>query len=390
MTPTTDGPPESSSPDSPESSEVRFQRNPGDLVRNNAENSDRRALELKLMHHYTALTARTLSDSPSQQNAWAVDIPPMAYDCPHLMDALLAVSALHLRTLNPDDKVLLHASHSYMASALTSYSSKLKDVINEQNAEALFATAALIAFQAAASRRFEPDRSEAEDSPDVEEYTLPMAWFHSFQGVKTVVMASWMYLRNSSRVYPIIVGQPPLALNLDPGRHAFFSFLLEGMDEDIERLPKALQQETRRSYMHAVAFLDWAHRTPKRPHILGFAATVCRRFVELIGEQDPRALAIIACFFAMTKVVDDRWWLEGIARKEVMGIYSLLPQEWRCKMEWPMTIVSQQGQMNEEIWGVPLDDGDEGAVTPRLGEPVMITEHIDLLANLMTTAQAVD
>lgn len=366
-----------SSPSSASSSLNRYYRRPCDLVRPETEN---RGFELKLMHHYTALTASTLSDSKSQQYAWAVDIPAMAYDCPYLMDALLAVSALHLRTIHPCDRALRDASHSYMASAIMAYSRVLQQGISEDNAEALFSTAALIAFQSSAIRCFEPDCSDGNS-----EYNLPTGWFHSFQGIKTVVMASWPWLRKSLRVYPIIVGQPPLALNLDPGRHSFFGFLIDDLDDDMSCNDDHVCDETRRAYRHAVAFLDWAHRTPRRPHILGFAATVDKRFVQLISSQDPRALVIIACFFAMMKVVDKTWWLAGIARKEVQGIRSLVPRDWYPKLEWSTTVACWEGEMDEAVWGVPLD-GLTSEDTPELGGQRSVIEHIDMLAHLMATA----
>jgi predicted phosphohydrolase len=96
------------------------------------------------MHHYTSVTSKTFSDSPAQKVAWQEDIPTIAYDAEYLMDAILAVSALHLRALNPSDRSVVRASHGYMASALAKFSSLLKDGVSELNAEALFSTAALI------------------------------------------------------------------------------------------------------------------------------------------------------------------------------------------------------------------------------------------------------
>lgn len=318
---------------------------PSDFLRADINPASSRLLELRLMHHFTAQTSQTFSDINEARNAWQVDIPTIAYGAQHLMDAILAVSALHLRALHPDDQTLVRASHGYMASALAQYSSLLTQGLSELNAEALFSTSALIAFQASASRRFEDlDRG----------YSLPLAWFHSFQGVKTVVMASWQWLRKSDRVSPIINSQHALALNLDPQRRLFFSPILEGLDAQLGSLPENLVAETRQAYEHAVAFLNWAHQSPIRNRILGFAATVSRRFVDLMAQKDPRALVIVACFFALTKIVDDVWWLQGVAKREVNGIFSLLPQEWLPKMEWPLKIANHEGVIDGELWGEPL------------------------------------
>lgn len=327
------------------------------------------------MHHYTALTAKTLSNVPNQQTAWQVDIPSLAYDAQYLMDAILAVSALHLRSLVPNDQTLVRASHSYMASALAQYSHLLKEGVTRCNAEALFSTAALIAFQSSASRRFEGQEDGADS------YVLPLAWFHSFQGVKTMVLTSWEWLRHSDKVAPIINSQQPLTLDLHPDRTQFFAYLLDGLDDQIAFLDEPLQAETRRSYEHAVSFLNWAHQRPERGRILGFAATVTRQFVDLMTEKDPRALVIVACYFAMTKVVDDVWWLQGVARHEIMGICTLLPQEWWPMMDWPIRIINTEGPVDEETWGIPYNSRDTAKE-----EQVDLVSHIDMLAHIMNAS----
>ncbi|KAL3417561.1 C6 zinc finger protein [Phlyctema vagabunda] len=349
---------------------------PSEVVRVASSFRDRethRSLELRLMHHWTAATSQTLSMTAGQKHAWQIDVPSIAYNSQYLMDAILAVAALHLRVDNPDDQTVVRASHSYMASALSQYSSLLNKGLSATNAEALFATSALIAFQASASRRF-----ENHDGPDG--YSLPLSWFHSFQGVKTVVMASWQWLRYSDRIFPIINGQPALRLDLDPNRKSFFRGLLEGMDEQLKGLDKALAEETKRGYEHAVSFLDWAHRKPERSRILGFAATVSRRFVELIAEQDPRALVITSSFFAMTKVIDEVWWLNGVAKREVTGIMSLVPREWWSKMDWAVRISNSVGPIDEESWGDCWHS--EGAPKVEEGFGGCVQDHIDIMSSM--------
>ena len=327
------------------------------------------------MHNYTALTASTFSDKQEQTVAWQLNVPALANDADYLMDAILAISAFHLRALHPDDQTLVRASHGYMASALAQFSTLLRNGVSEDNAEALFATATLIAFQSSASRLFD-------DSDDG--YAVPLAWFHSYQGIKTVVIASWQWLRNSNRIQPIISGQPSLSLDLHPDKQTFFSSLLDGIDEQLAAEAEETRAETRQGYEHATAFLNWAHQKPERDRIIAFAATVSRRFVALIGERDPRALVIIACFFAMTKVVDSVWWLEGIARKEVKGIYALLPPEWLPKMKWPMKVADHEGPMDVDTWGVSSWTSRES--NSKEEATGSVRAHIDLLTELMSEA----
>lgn len=327
------------------------------------------------MHHYTAKTALTLTDAEVGQRAWQVDIPTISYDAQYLMDAMLAVSALHLRAQHPNDKSLVQASHAYMASALAQYSSLLSAGLSELNAEALFATAALIAFQASASRCFEDFQGD-------DGYTLPLAWFHSFQGVKTIVMAGWQWLRKSDRIFAIINGQPALSLDPDPERRSFFAPLLDGLDEGPQSSSGPLDAETRQAYEHSVGFLNWAYKKPSRNRILGFAATVSRRFVDMIGQHDPRTLLILSCFFALLRAVDDVWWLQGVAKREVNGICSLLPSEWWPKMEWALKMANHEGPITDQIWGARLTEIEMEAELVA-GDENLIRSHIDMLAKLV-------
>ena len=84
---------------------------------------------------------------------------------------------------------------------------------------------------------------------------------------------------------------------------------------------------TRQAYQHAVATLNWAHSKPGKG-ALAFPATVSKRFVELPEERRPRALAILASFLSLLKVVDNVWWLHGMARREVLGIVSLFNSDY--------------------------------------------------------------
>lgn len=206
---------------------------------------------------------------------------------------------------------------------------------------------------------------------------VPVSWFHSFQGIKTVVFESWQWIRNSDTINAIINSQPALNLDLDPSHKTFFAPLLEGMDLQLEMESDSTSADTRHAYVHAVACLNWAHQKPDRGRILAFAATVSRRFVDLLAAHDPRALTIVACFFAMLKSEDDVWWLNGVAKKEVMGIFTLLPPEWWGRLEWPIRICNHEGPFDDEVWGI---------TDPVKQEPMesQINFHIDFLRDLMS------
>ncbi|KAI1176050.1 hypothetical protein F4777DRAFT_588220 [Nemania sp. FL0916] len=342
-----------------------------------------RMLELKLLHNFTTVTAQTLSvSSPVLERIWRETVPELAFSsASYLADTLLAVSALHLRSSSPHDRELIRASHSYMASACSEYGACLSKGVTESNAEALFLTSALIAFQSTASRIF--SRDDPNDRSG--RYTLPLSWFHAFQGVKAVVAATWQWLRMSTIVIPIIESQP--ALNLDLSGHpTFFSDLLGGLDDEIAKYETdpASELETRIAYQHAIAVLDWAHKIPYTGAPLVFLATVSRRYIQLLEEKRPRALVILAAYFALLKCLGDVWWLKGVARREILGIVSMFDtddDEWWPRLEWPLRIASHDDVIiPPQVWGA-----DWAAQTANTAPNSGFVSHIELLSDMFSS-----
>lgn len=388
------------------------------------------------MHQFTAHTSKTLlANSPAAEDIWQRAVPHMALEAgrSYLTDAMLSLAALHLRSQQPDDKALARASHAYAASTLAAYRATLQAGITADNAEALFLTASLIAFQSAAFRIFPHDDDDDDDDDDKNDYhnnstcksnnnnssksnnnsksnnsnnnntsggddgkedaadgssdgyyALPMAWFHAFQGVKTVVASSWPWIRDSDVVRAIIDTQPSFQLDLNPlGSNSFFRHLLDDLADELATEAADLAAATSQAYSHAVSVLNWAHRTSRPSAALAFPASVSRRFVELVQAKRPRALAILASFFALLKRMDRVWWLGDVARREVMGIVGILDPSspWPSRLEWPLRIaLIDLHPIPVDIWGLECEDGPEADP----GSVDSMRNHIELL--IMSTA----
>lgn len=400
------------------------------------------------MHQYTAMTCKTFTfTAPVTEDIWKITVPNLAFSgSQHLADAILAVAALHLRSMVPNDKELVRASHAYMAASLAEYSAALTKGIDHNNAESLFLTSALIAFQSTATRVFMKDEVMVGGGDGVDPnanrqrnqpsgcYSIPFSWFHSFQGVKAITAASWQYLRVSPVVTQVINSQAVLQLDFTAGPKTFFGHLLEGMDEELAAMgdtssatPRAtpasptsagyqppnkpsaaaeLIASTRQAYQHAVAVLNWAHKIPHKGAPLAFPATVSRRFIELLEERRPRALAILACFFALLKSMDSVWWLQGMARREVLGVVSLFNSDffgadayrtWWPHLEWAMRIAlyeppggnnSGSEPIPADIWGADWY-AEERALEKGQDHHGGYVRHIELLSQMGNAMQSI-
>jgi hypothetical protein len=378
------------------------------------------------MHHYTANTCKTFTfTAPVTEEIWKITVPNLAFaGSQHLADAILAVAALHLRSLAPNDKELVRASHAYMAASLAEYSATLTRGIDSTNAETLFLTAALIAFQSTATRVFMKDELSLggitggqQDEQDRNKrntgcYSIPFSWFHSFQGVKAITATSWQYLRASPVVAQVINSQAVLQLDFNSGPDTFFGHLLDGLEGELVAMmsrsdPNSAMEErinaTRQAYQHAVAVLNWAHKIPHKGAPLAFPATVSRRYIELLEERQPRALAILACFFALLKSMDSIWWLQGMARREVLGVVSLFNsdffgpeayRDWWPHLEWAMRIALYEHEgaatgvpIPAEIWGADWL-AEERALSGQQGGDNYF-RHIEIFNQMISPAQSI-
>ena len=338
------------------------------------------------MHQYTNITSATLFiNSPYTAYIWQSTVPEMAFSGKtYLVDAMMSVAALHLRSQHPEDRSLAHASHAYAASTLREYLVHLNRGITADNAEALFLTASLIAFQAVASRIFTKDDVEV-DGPS-SRYELPLAWFHAFQGVKTVVTASWQWIRGSEVVKAVIEAQPSFHLDMSAATgDSYFGHLLDGLQEELANETAENYQSTGQAYLHAVSVLNFAHKSPYPAASLAFPATVSRRFVDLLETKRPRALAILACFFALLKRMYGVWWLKDISRREVMGLMGMFEpgSKWWRHLEWPIRIALwDETSIPADVWGTELDPEprpDDGSIEGMMS-------HIELMAQMLGQA----
>ncbi|KAK5987348.1 hypothetical protein PT974_11475 [Cladobotryum mycophilum] len=331
-------------------------------------------------------------NSPASTDIWQKDVPRLALEGrSYLIDAILSVAALHLRFKNPEDKVMVEASHAYAASTLAEYCRSLNKGITAENADALFLTSCLIAFQATASRLFVKEDGEASDPGDTNRrYALPLSWFHAFQGVKTIVATSWQWIRNSATVKVVIDSQPGFQLDLNPlGPDSFFGHLLDGIDDELAEEDEHHRAATNQGYFHAVCVLNWAHKNHYAPSALALPSTVSRRYIELVEAKRPRALAILACFFALLKRMDNVWWLDDVARREVMGLVSLFEpgSKWWRHLEWPVRIALWDGEADAipaDTWGVERREASP-VDTNKAAETIL--NHIDLMAKMMDSTQ---
>lgn len=296
------------------------------------------------MHHYTSVTSQhnfLVSHDPDVKDLYIRVAPTLALKHECLMNALFAASALHMYKKEPERTEFCDIHRKYFDAAVMNQHQAVND-INAENAEALCLTAAFITFQALTMR--------AEST----KYSPPSVWLDLHAGNATLFRSAGPWLREGKQILSIVKAEPnfqyframylqeyPDMFPDDP--EAMFPSLLE-FDDPAEKL----DHDRLRTYKWCMGFvcltLRWIEsgEEPSKIRRLqqSLGATAPALFNTLVRERQPRALVILAHFFAIMKAVDDVWWIRGVPEREVFGIQGLLPDRWQWAMAWPIQKIS--------------------------------------------------
>ncbi|KAJ5685764.1 hypothetical protein N7536_008383 [Penicillium majusculum] len=308
-----------------------------------SENDSSRLMEMRLMYHCTAVTCgmATIIEDTREWRIWSMDVPSLAFlggPSNPLIDLLLATSASHLGSLNPDDPSLRLASSYYLCLGLEKFNNMLLQA-NEENSPILFISSVLVALSVLHSRQ--EQRFDAQ-------FSVPTDWFRALQGVGSVASITRAWIQNS-RFEPLLLEKKSSLPCGAIGTNFLFAELLSGLDND------SIDRKEIATYELAVGHLGWSYgcyiageqKSTVRRKIISFPAVVPARFIELLEARDPRSLAITAYFFGLTVILDEVWWMRGVAKREILGIMTLVPEEWKWAMAWPLLQIGSDFETHE-------------------------------------------
>ncbi|CAL5867399.1 uncharacterized protein PFLUO_LOCUS1618 [Penicillium psychrofluorescens] len=276
---------------------------------------------------------------PSVGAMWSVTVPQMAFEYEPLLHTLLAIGAAHRSTMVPEEANKLRpAHHGYIDSSLQQHRSlTYKDTGPE--VESVCINAILISLYTIFLR------SEPSTGP----YEPPILWLSVARGVRVILQSVyWTLVNSKSSLCSLFFAQPSI-WNKD-NKFSFhdvpakpFQFLLQYRRDEEEWC-----QETTEAYSKSVGYLEMMFLavSEEQPDFVvrrilnGFPPVVPSHFTQLASERRPRALVILAYLFAMVKISEDMWWLKGTPNREVYGIDSIVPIEWKWAMSWPLQLIS--------------------------------------------------
>ena len=271
------------------------------------ESAVHRRLELRLLHHYPINTSATFpaSHNSKVRAAWTVDIPKLANSQPSLLYALLSVSALHLSKSESQDLDLRAAHRRYLDLALRAHRKAVAS-FKVKSVDAVCFTSVLIVLDAFAA---------LQDRVLGQPYEPPMQWLCMSNGAWNVFHLAWQFDDSTAAVTAIIRSAFVLSdydsLFSERNREEFPELLTPlagGLSEQDRGDNGDLDdRETREAYETTLSYIGSIKRAVNaREHSLGicrwflaFPVVVPGKMIELLEEKKPRALVVLAHYFAL-------------------------------------------------------------------------------------------
>jgi hypothetical protein len=302
------------------------------------EGKPRRRLELRLQQNFIERTSQTLSGchNPSVREAWAVEVPKLAFVNDNVLYGMFALSALHLLKSEPDNQELLLARQAYKGLALREHRRAIAQ-LNPEAADSVCFSSTLVladAFACLQERRLDP-------------WTPPTEWIQMARGSGSIFGAAFDQINNfqTAKIMPIVVAEPDLtngaSLFADDNRRGLEYLLRRDLSNEI------WDEETQQAYERAVNYIGGVRlaiesgedRLGTCRRMMAFALLGPKKFYAFVQEYRPRALVVLAHYFALYSTMEDIWWVGKVAQREIQGIQRVLPLEWQGMMRGPLAAV---------------------------------------------------
>jgi hypothetical protein len=303
-------------------------------------------LELQLIYHYATSAWQELPvcHGGLEDDMWQKTIPRVGFQSRLVLEPMLAVSALHLLSRDPQDKQMALAMSQYLDRTLSKSIEALTAA--QQFTEPLFlAAVSIVTIAWILAHREVPG----------ERYQMPLGPFLMIRGMSSLV------LKNASQL--VALGYEQFTVEMvEPLRSAEIlpessRRQLLGVQDDLDKLlhgfnVQGMPEQRRLVYQDAATFvlrqyLAYFLGAPDR-YLQRFVPTMPVRshpdFLPLLEVEDPLAMALWARTCVLLKYIAQVWWLQGwgeynVVHRDVRGIASLMPDEHIWSMEWPLKVL---------------------------------------------------
>ncbi|OTB04533.1 hypothetical protein M426DRAFT_58399 [Hypoxylon sp. CI-4A] len=323
------------------------------------------SLDMRMLWFYTTTGFQYFSIQTGRSavvdHILQVKVVEHAFRSPFLMDCLMAVSAMHLQTWK--QPVPVQRAAAYGCKAFQGYRDAIERAYRPDFPALIPASLLMIAMSSQMFR--EPDAKPL--------YIID--WMQMWRGIGVIVeLISPAVLHESGMA--VLFYRPPVDLkkaamcipsnlmsmvssigpgDADNGYQKIYSDMLKYLG--------SLYQEMKEHGFNSIFNL----------RIITFFTFIPKDFMPLAKEHRPRALVILGHYLCFAKLIQDVWWMEGIADRQIEQICEQVGEEWQHLLRVPQMVLKASDRreiaqllLENRSWTPTEKDPREADRDPRL------------------------
>lgn len=301
---------------------------------------------LELLHHFIAITSEALGVETISRQVWKLTIPQIALSHDFLMHSILAVAALHIAHLRPEQRRSYWERAAMHQDRALELQQEAMGNVSRDNADALFSFSLLVVYYAFAS----PKASGSQESE--EPLAGAVQCISIIRGIRYVVppIQQWVEEGPLAQLLSFHPANMKSSHSFkDPDTERYFQRFLvlcstsSDMNkthdfEDIEQYAAAAST-LRASFLKAESVADDALKTPPIWH---WACRLAPEFLQRLGKLHPIPLVLVAHWCVILAQIRQYWWIQGWVDHTMGQIQETLSREYHEWLEWPTKQIQEQ------------------------------------------------
>ncbi|KAF2011189.1 hypothetical protein BU24DRAFT_54813 [Aaosphaeria arxii CBS 175.79] len=297
---------------------------------------------LRLLHHYTTVTAPTLAADDGAVHVYSSLVVHIALEFPFLMEAIFALAALHLGRLDMSKRAeYLRQAESHHDRALNLFRNLVQD-IEEYNFQAVLLFAGTLFPYSCAIP------IDMQHRPDymLESILQTFALIRRTRPMVATFYRSFL----ASEIGRIVPQDTRVDWDKEDQPEQTELVKLRKFSEIIEHI---FPSEIVEAYVDAIRKLEIIFARvanlncpPSDSLIKLWVHFVSSRFMELLSERQPGALIIFAHYAVLFHRSQQYWFLHGVADQVMHIADNLVPSEWKGWLDWPKEQIGMAASPN--------------------------------------------
>ncbi|KAI5456009.1 C6 finger domain-containing protein [Mariannaea sp. PMI_226] len=307
------------------------------------ESEQRRRLELQLFHQFTSETGPSLAIDDFSLKTWVSAIPGLAMQSDAILYSVYCVTAAHRVFRDPENREEhLGICHTYLSMALREHAKEVSQ-LSKENLDTVVVTSSLLRLYNTFMLRERP----------LVPYQPPTEWMRATGSSSAIFRQLWSLIEDDhdciawSIVSSATIILDEEARNAPENREGLLHLLQRQEPYELAEPWDAGVYEAYETTINYIGGVWLSMNKNESPADIArklaiFPMLVDKRFIALLEEQRPRALVILAHYFALLSMLRGYWWIGDTGQRELCAALEVIPDEWKGLMTWPLQILEQQ------------------------------------------------